>query len=116
VQNRSTLQLIYQEAILVWVAEAEGTIVASSGLIFFQKPPSERNLTGLEAYVLNMYTVPAWRRQGIASKLLQTLMACAKQRQAHRIWMYATPDGRAIYERAGFVVKRRQTLEMELIW
>ncbi len=110
------LEALPAEAILVWVAEADGTIVATSGLIFFQKPPSERNLTGLEAYLLNMYTVPVWRRQGIATKLLQTLMACAKQRQAHRIWMYATRDGRAIYERAGFVPKRRQTLEMELMW
>ena len=118
--RRATGQYFFEalpaEAILVWVAEADGTIVATSGLIFFQKPPSERNLTGLEAYLLNMYTVPAWRRQGIATKLLQNLMACAKQRQAHRIWMYATQDGRPIYEQAGFVPKRRHTLEMELIW
>ncbi len=110
------LEALPAEAILVWVAEADGTIVASSGLIFFQKPPSERNLTGLEAYLLNMYTVPVWRCQGIASKLLQTLIAYAKQRQAHRIWMYATRDGRPIYERVGFVAKRRHTLEMELMW
>ena len=110
------LEALPTEAILVWVAEADGTIVATSGLIFFQKPPSEHNLTGLEASLLNMYTVPAWRRQGIATKLLQTLIACAKQRQAHRIWMYSTQDGQPIYERAGFVPKRRHTLEMELIW
>ncbi|SRR6266516_4410982 len=110
------LEALPAEAIVVWVAEAHGTIVATSGLIFFQKPPSERNLRGLEAYLLNMYTVPVWRRQGIATTLLQTLMACAKQRQAHRIWMYATRDGRAIYEQAGFVAKRRHTLEMELMW
>src|SRR6266516_6844505 len=97
------LEALPAEAILVWVAEADGTIVATSGLIFFQKQSSERNMTGLEAYLLNMYTVPAWRRQGIATKPLRTLIACAKQRQAHRIWMYATRDGRPIYERAGFV-------------
>ncbi len=44
------------------------------------------------------------------------ILACAKQRQAHRIWMYATRDGQAISERAGFVAKRRHTLEMELLW
>lgn len=110
------LEALPAEAVLVWVAEAQGTIVATAGLIFFQKPPSERNLTGLEAYILNMYTVPAWRGQGIATRLLQTLIASAKQRQVYRIWMYATQDGRPIYERAGFVPKRRHTLEMELIW
>lgn len=104
------------EAILVWVAEAQGTIVATSGLIFFQKPPSERNLTGLEAYILNMYTLPTWRGQGIATRLLQTLIISAKQRQAHRIWMYSTQVGQPIYEKAGFIPKKRSTLEMELIW
>ena len=110
------LEALPAEAVLVWVAEAQGTMVATSGLIFFQKPPSERNLMGLEAYILNMYTVPVWRGQGIATRLLQILIASAKQRQAHRIWMYVTQDGRPIYERAGFVPKRRHTLEMELIW
>ena len=110
------LEALPAATFLVWVAEAQGTIVATSGLIFFQKPPSERNLTGLEAYILNMYTVPAWRGKGIATRLLQTLITSAKQRHAHRIWMFATQDGRPIYERAGFVPKRRHTLEMELIW
>ena len=110
------LEALPTESILVWVAEAQGTIVATSGLIFFQKPPSDRNLTGLEAYILNMYTVPAWRGQGIATRLLQILIDSAKQRQAHRIWMYATQDGLSIYERAGFVPKKRSTLEMELLW
>jgi GNAT superfamily N-acetyltransferase len=114
--RRYFLEALPANAIVVWVAEAQGTIVATSGLIFSQKPPSERNLTGLEAYLLNMYTVPAWRGQGIATRLLQTLIAFATQRQAHRIWMYATQDGRPLYERAGFVPKRRHTLEMELIW
>jgi hypothetical protein len=59
------LEALPAEAILVWVAQADGTTVATSGLIFFQKPPSERNLTGLEASLLNMYTVPVWRRQDL---------------------------------------------------
>lgn len=110
------LEALPAEAVLVWVAEAQGTMVATSGLIFFRKPPSERNLTGLEAHILNMYTLPAWPGQGIATRLLQTLITSAKQRHAHRIWMYATQDGRPIYDRAGFVPKRRHTLEMEPIW
>ncbi|HZS75125.1 MAG TPA: GNAT family N-acetyltransferase [Ktedonobacteraceae bacterium] len=110
------LKALPTEAMLIWVAEASEQIVATSGLIFFQKPPSERNLSGLEAYILNMYTLPEWRGRGLATRLLQTLMDYIKQTEAHRIWMYATQDGRPIYEKAGFVLKTRQTLEMELIW
>lgn len=100
---------------LAWVAEAAGKIVATSGLIFFQKPPSEQNLTGLEAYILNMYTLPAWRGQGLARRLLQVLLDAARARQAHRIWPYATPDGQPLYAKAGFVPRHRKNLEMELL-
>jgi hypothetical protein len=51
------LEALPAEAFLVWVAEVSGTVVATSGLIFFQKPPSERNLSGMEAYFLNMYSI-----------------------------------------------------------
>lgn len=110
------MEALPKETFIVWVAEAEGKIVASSGLIFFQKPPSENNLSGLEAYILNMYTLPPWRGQGIATRLLHELMQFVKQTRAHRIWMYATQDGKPIYEKVGFVRKTRHTLEMELLW
>jgi GNAT superfamily N-acetyltransferase len=110
------LEALPTEAFLVWVAEASGQIVATSGLIFFHKPPSERNLSGMEAYILNMYTLPEWRGQGIATALLHTVMAFIKHTKAHRMWMYATQDGKPLYEREGFVLKTRHTLEMELLW
>ncbi|HUY78099.1 MAG TPA: GNAT family N-acetyltransferase, partial [Ktedonobacterales bacterium] len=63
------------EQMLIWVAEADGKIIATSGLIFFQKPPTEYNLSGREAYILNMYTLSEWRGQGIATALVQTILA-----------------------------------------
>src|SRR5688572_30060558 len=35
-------------------------IIACSGMILFDKPPNAANPTGREAYVMNMYTVPAF--------------------------------------------------------
>jgi GNAT superfamily N-acetyltransferase len=110
------LEALPAETFLVWVAEASGQIVATSGLIFFHKPPSERNLSGIEAYILNMYTLPEWRGQGIATALLDTMMAFIKQTKAHRVWLYATQDGRPLYEKTGFVPTSRHTLEMDLFW
>jgi ribosomal protein S18 acetylase RimI-like enzyme len=104
------------ETFLVWVVEARAQIVATSGLIFFHKPPSERNLSGIEAYILNMYTLPEWRGQGIATALLNTMMAFIKETEAHRVWLYATHDGKPLYEKAGFVLTTRHTLEMDLFW
>lgn len=102
------------EQMLIWVAEADGTIIGTSGLIFFQKPPTERNPSGREAYILNMYTLPEWRGQGAATALMQALLAYVRQTQARRIWMYATPAGKPLYEKLGFTPRTRTNTEMEL--
>jgi GNAT superfamily N-acetyltransferase len=88
---------------IAFIAEHEGQIIATSGLVPFQRPPSQKNLAGREAYLLNMYTVAAWRRQGVASTLLAELITFARDAGIGRILLYATTDGRALYERAGFV-------------
>src|SRR5437868_5161023 len=58
-----------QETFLAWVAESDGQIVATSGLVFLEKLPVPSNLSGEEAYILNMYTLPQCRGQGLATVL-----------------------------------------------
>ncbi|HKO24556.1 MAG TPA: GNAT family N-acetyltransferase [Chloroflexota bacterium] len=97
---------------IAWVAEVHGIIVGTSGLVFVHRPPSAQNLSGMEAYVMNMYTAPAWRGQGVATALLKEVMGFVKGTSAWRIYLHATTDGKRIYEKAGFVAK---TSEMELM-
>jgi GNAT superfamily N-acetyltransferase len=88
---------------VAFVAEEGGEIVGTSGLLCFQRPPSQRNLGGREGYVLNMFTRPGWRRQGIASTLLAEIIAFARNAGVGRLLLHASSDGRGIYERAGFL-------------
>jgi GNAT superfamily N-acetyltransferase len=88
---------------LAWVAETDGVIVASSGLNLFRRIPSPANLSGREAYVMNMYTVAAWRGRGIATVLFGEILAHARRLGVERVWLHATADGRRIYRRFGFV-------------
>lgn len=86
-----------------WVVEVEGELVACGTLAFFVRPPYPGNLSGREAYLLNMYTLPAWRKQGMASALLDAMAADARERQLGKLWLHASDEGRALYERMGFV-------------
>src|SRR5947207_8501309 len=63
---------------LAWVAQANDQIVSSSGLVFFERPPLNEKLAGQEAYIMNMYTLPSWRSQGIATALLQMIFQFLK--------------------------------------
>ncbi|MEH1905639.1 GNAT family N-acetyltransferase [Nostoc sp.] len=98
---------------LAWVAEVDSQIVATSGLVFFQRPPYNGNLSGLEAYVMNVYTVPMWRGQGIATALLKEIISFVRATEAKRLWLHATEDGKRIYDQLGFVSTSK---EMEIFW
>lgn len=102
---------------IAWVAvdPAGDQIIGSSGLVFLHRPPSWGNLAGLEAYVMNIYTLPEWRGRGVATALLDEVLGLARGRGAGRVWLHATEAGRQIYERAGFRPSR-STSEMELVW
>src|ERR1700677_2220218 len=65
---------IPKDEIFVFVAVADGKIIATSGLFFPVPPPPTRTPPGREAYIMNMYTMPEWRKRGIASRLLQMLI------------------------------------------
>lgn len=98
---------------LAWVAEAEGAIVATSGVTIFERPPNGANPAGLEAYLSNMYTLPAWRGRGLGTALVATAVAHLKATRVRRIWLHATEQGRPVYARAGFVPSET---DMELTW
>lgn len=85
------------------VGEVGNEIVGTGGLVYHRHAPSARNLSGCEGYVLNMHTLPAWRRRGIASTILQRLLVVASERGCRRVSMHALPQGRSIYLKAGFV-------------
>ncbi|WP_346210407.1 GNAT family N-acetyltransferase [Aeromonas salmonicida] len=86
-----------------WVAEVEGEVVASGTLALFVRPPYPGNLSGREAYLLNMYTLPAYRKQGMASALLDAMVVHASAEQLGKVWLHASDQGRPLYERMGFV-------------
>jgi|SRR5579883_3304432 len=87
---------------IAWLAEADGQVVGTSGLVFFKRPPTPGSLAGLDAYILNMYTVPAWRGRGIAKSLLKETLDYVKTTPARRALLRATDAGRALYEKFGF--------------
>ncbi len=96
-----------------WLAVEAGEIVSMSGLPLFERPPTAGNMAGLDAYIMNMYTVPAWRRKGLATVLLREMIAFVKGTEARRIWLHASEAGRPVYAAVGFVPK---TSMMDLVW
>ena len=87
------------------------TVIGAGGVSFFQVMPTYHNPSGNKAYIMNMYTHPAYRRQGIAFKVLDMLVKECRERKITAVSLEATEAGRPLYEKYGFIDMKH---EMEL--
>lgn len=88
------------------------TFIGAGGVSFFSVMPTYHNPSGKKAYIMNMYTAPKYRRQGIAYKILDLLIAACKEKEITAVSLEATEMGRPLYEKYGFV---KMDSEMELL-
>ena len=105
---KRTLEIGEHIAYLVY---DNGTFIGAGGVSFYQVMPTYYNPSGKKAYIMNMYTAPKYRRQGIAFHTLDLLVKHAKNRGISQIALEATDMGRPLYEKYGFV---KMEEEMEL--
>ena len=106
---KSALEIGEHMAYLVYDNE---TFIGAGGVSFYQVMPTYHNPTGKKAYIMNMYTAPAYRRQGIAFHTLDLLVKDIRKQGVSQITLEATEMGRPLYEKYGFV---KMEDEMELI-
>ena len=88
--------------LLGYVAREGGAAVACALLLLVDKPMSPAFPNGRTGTVLNVYTRPAWRRRGCARRLMEMLLADAKERGLCRIELKATAAGAPLYRSLGF--------------
>ncbi len=97
---------------IAYLVYDNGIFIGAGGVSFYQVMPTYHNPTGKKAYIMNMYTAPEYRRQGIALHTLDLLVKDAKEQGVSQIALEATDMGRPLYERYGFV---KMEDEMELV-
>lgn len=93
---------INSESVLCYIATHEEQIVASVVTTIAQVIPKTYNLSGKIGYVYNVYTLPNYRRQGLATKLLQEVITEAKNLGIGELYLNATEVGRPVYEKLDF--------------
>jgi GNAT superfamily N-acetyltransferase len=65
---------------------------------------------GRHAIILNVFTEPEWRRQGVALLLLRRIIEWSRDERLDSLVLHSSEAGRSLYERLGFV----RTNEMRL--
>ena len=121
-QSRGTLHRMFGRREYVgWLASPEnepGQIVAGAGLQLREVPPHPQTnpngkidiVSGRQAIIQNVFTEPEWRRRGVAALLIERIIDWTREQGIDSLVLHASDEGRALYERLGFIA----TTEMRL--
>jgi GNAT superfamily N-acetyltransferase len=95
-----------------WLAvDRDGRAVAGAGLWLQVICSSPVNLPGRVGCVMNVYTAPEFRRQGLARRLMETVLDWCRRNGYPVVLLHASDFGRPLYESMGF----KPTKEMRLV-
>jgi GNAT superfamily N-acetyltransferase len=87
-----------------WLAVAQDArVVAGAGVQIRTLLPRPETDVEREALVVNMYVDPDYRRQGLARRLMEAILAWSREQGVERISLHASAMGRHLYESLGFV-------------
>jgi GNAT superfamily N-acetyltransferase len=95
-----------------WLACAGEKVVAGGVVLVSPWPSHPYDGQCRRATILNMYTDPPFRRQGIARRLMQTMIDwCRKEGFVH-VTLHASDKGRPLYESLGFEPSNEMRLDL----
>ena len=88
--------------LIVFVAKENNEIVATAFLLVVKKPSNPNFINGLIGNVLNVYTLPQYRKQGICTQLMGNLIKFAREHRLDFVELKATKEGYSLYKKMGF--------------
>ena len=85
-----------------WLADDDGVPVGVVSMLLLDMAPMPDDPRSTDGYLINMYVDPVRRGAGVGRQLLDVCIAEAIELGVHRLLLSTTPDGRPLYESAGF--------------
>lgn len=89
-----------------------GKAIGCASLSYIEIMPTFSHPTGKRAYMMNVYTDSAYRRRGIARKMVEMLLDEAERRGVTEISLDATESGRPLYEALGFAASEEYMVKL----
>ena len=100
--------------IVALVAESEGLPVSYGAIVLRTVPGDFNSPTYLEGDILNMYTIPEARKQGISTLILKQLIKEANSIGVSKLSLHTTIAGEKMYRSAKFSEPVYPFLELAL--
>jgi hypothetical protein len=92
-----------------FIAKCDGTVAGIGSVHLRETPGNFKNPTGRWGYIMNMYTVPNYRRMGICKGILDLLVEEGKMNGITAFELHATKEGELVYKQNGFEIHNEPT-------
>jgi len=96
------------------ICENNEKVISAAFLIMGEWPANRKFINGKIATLLNVYTYPEFRKNGIGTNLLKRLIEAAKNQNVSIINLLATEDGERVYKKLGFIETEDKSMRLNL--
>jgi GNAT superfamily N-acetyltransferase len=98
-----------------WLALLDNKTVGGGAVVISPWPSHPYDLECRRATILNVYVYPMFRRQGVARRLMQTMIAWCRRENFASVFLHASKDGRPLYEALGFEPTNEMKLKLRTV-
>lgn len=97
-----------------WFAETEsGLVIAGGGVLVLPFQPQMYHTRPERPWIVNMFTEPEHRRQGLARLLLKEMVSWCRRESYQLVWLHASDEGRPVYTGMGFLPSNEMRLRLD---
>ena len=96
------------------ICEYNEKVISAAYLIIGEWPANRAFINGKIATLLNVYTYPEYRRNGIGTNVIKIIIEEAKKQNISIINLLATEDGENIYKKIGFIETEDKSMRLKL--
>lgn len=87
----------------------DGVVASIAVMVFRSQPGNFKNPSGKWGYIMNVYTLPEYRKRGLSARVLNELMSVAAGYDVHAFELHSTKAGEGLYVNAGFILHQEPT-------
>lgn len=102
--------------IIVYLAEDDGKAAGCVFFVLINKPASPLFITGKTGTLMNVFTLPEYRQQGIAKRLVSMAIEEGKDNDLSYIDLRSTQAGYPLYRSTGFTEDKSIYMSMKLFY
>ncbi len=88
-------------------------VIAGAGLWMQDWLPSPQTVSPKRGYIMNVYTEPPFRKQGLARRLVESAIDYCREQGVPTVVLHASDAGKPIYDAIGFTLTSEMRMKLQ---